>query len=363
MGPQRLHPRLRRAAAPRRPPRRRLRATPRLRGRPGDLHGRLRLGGFAQTPGQLVATRALQGVGAALAAPSVLALLTTSAPDEAARNRAFALFGAVSSGGASIGLILGGLLTDVGSWRWTLFINVPARPRRAAPGRTLRRRDAPPPRSLRPGRRRQRDHRRRLPGVGPHRGAGARLGLAPAPSAASSSAPRCSCCSPAPRPGTRTRWCSRTWSATAAASARSPPWHWSSARTCRCSSSSSSTSSSCSATARSPSGFAFLPFSLGIFGMSRITPWLIATGRAPRHADDRHRRPHRGVRLAQRRGHDRHLPRRDLRPDADRRPGDRTGVHADHGHRALAASSPSTPDRRPACCRPPSSSAAPWASR
>lgn len=110
-----------------------------LGGRLGDVFGRLRafqvglaiftvasaLGGFAQTPGQLVATRALQGVGAALAAPSVLALLTTSAPDEAARNRALALFGAVSSGGASIGLILGGLLTDIGSWRWTLFINVP----------------------------------------------------------------------------------------------------------------------------------------------------------------------------------------------------------------------------------------------
>jgi len=110
-----------------------------LGGRLGDVRGRLRLfeiglvlftlasalGGLAQTPGQLVAARALQGVGAAMAAPSVLALLTTSAPDEAARNRAFALFGAVSSGGASIGLLLGGLLTDVGSWRWTLFINVP----------------------------------------------------------------------------------------------------------------------------------------------------------------------------------------------------------------------------------------------
>ncbi|KQW48023.1 MFS transporter [Nocardioides sp. Root1257] len=110
-----------------------------LGGRLGDVFGRLRvfeiglatftvgsaLGGLAQTPGQLVAARTLQGVGAALAAPSVLALLTTSAPDEAARNRALALFGAVSSGGASIGLILGGLLTDVGSWRWTLFINVP----------------------------------------------------------------------------------------------------------------------------------------------------------------------------------------------------------------------------------------------
>jgi EmrB/QacA subfamily drug resistance transporter len=110
-----------------------------LGGRLGDVFGRLRvfeiglavftlgsaLGGLAQTPGQLIAARTFQGAGAALAAPSVLALLTTSAPDEAARNRALALFGAVSSGGASIGLILGGLLTDVGSWRWTLFINVP----------------------------------------------------------------------------------------------------------------------------------------------------------------------------------------------------------------------------------------------
>src|SRR6478672_10685035 len=110
-----------------------------LGGRLGDVYGRLKvfeiglavftlgsaLGGLAQTPGQLVAARTFQGVGAALAAPSVLALLTTSAPDEAARNRALALFGAVSSGGASIGLILGGLLTDVASWRWTLFINVP----------------------------------------------------------------------------------------------------------------------------------------------------------------------------------------------------------------------------------------------
>jgi EmrB/QacA subfamily drug resistance transporter len=110
-----------------------------LGGRLGDVRGRLRLfetgltlftlasvlGGLAQTPGQLVAARAAQGVGAALAAPSVLALLTTSAPDEPARNRAFALFAAVSSGGASLGLLLGGLVTDVGSWRWTLFINVP----------------------------------------------------------------------------------------------------------------------------------------------------------------------------------------------------------------------------------------------
>ena len=110
-----------------------------LGGRLGDVLGRRRMfeaglalftvaslvGGIAQTPGMLVAARAAQGVGAALAAPGVLALLTTSAPDDAARNRAPALFGAVSSGGMSIGLLLGGALTDLGSWRWTMFINIP----------------------------------------------------------------------------------------------------------------------------------------------------------------------------------------------------------------------------------------------
>jgi EmrB/QacA subfamily drug resistance transporter len=110
-----------------------------LGGRLGDVRGRLRmfeiglsvftlfslLGGLAQTPSQLIIARALQGAGAAMAAPSVLALLTTSAPDEPARNRALALFGAVSSAGATIGLLVGGIVTDLGSWRWTLFINVP----------------------------------------------------------------------------------------------------------------------------------------------------------------------------------------------------------------------------------------------
>jgi EmrB/QacA subfamily drug resistance transporter len=110
-----------------------------LGGRLGDVRGRLRtfelglglftlsslLGGLATSPTALVAARALQGVGAAMAAPNVLALLTTSAPDEAARHRALALFAAVSSGGASIGLLLGGVVTDLGSWRGTMFINVP----------------------------------------------------------------------------------------------------------------------------------------------------------------------------------------------------------------------------------------------
>jgi EmrB/QacA subfamily drug resistance transporter len=110
-----------------------------LGGRLGDVFGRLRIfqlglglftaaslvGGLAQDPTMLVASRAFQGVGAALAAPGVLALLTTSAPDEAARNRGLALFTAVSSGGGTLGLLLGGIVTDLGSWRWTMFINVP----------------------------------------------------------------------------------------------------------------------------------------------------------------------------------------------------------------------------------------------
>lgn len=110
-----------------------------LGGRLGDVFGRRRVfmfglglftlasfvGGLAVDPAMLVASRAFQGVGAALAAPGVLALVTTSAPDEAARNRGLALFTAVSSGGGTLGLILGGIVTDLGSWRWTMFINVP----------------------------------------------------------------------------------------------------------------------------------------------------------------------------------------------------------------------------------------------
>ena len=110
-----------------------------LGGRLGDVFGRRRaftagltvftvgslLGGLAGSADLLVAARSLQGVGAAIAAPSVLALLTTSAPDQAARNRALGLFSAVSSAGGSLGLILGGALTGYASWRFSLIINVP----------------------------------------------------------------------------------------------------------------------------------------------------------------------------------------------------------------------------------------------
>ena len=110
-----------------------------LGGRLGDAFGRLRvfeaglavftlsslLGGLAQSPTMLIAARAAQGIGAALTAPGVLALVTTSTRDEAARHRALALFSAVSVGGGTLGLVLGGLVTEYGSWRWTLFINIP----------------------------------------------------------------------------------------------------------------------------------------------------------------------------------------------------------------------------------------------
>ena len=110
-----------------------------LGGRAGDLLGRRRLfsagialftaasmlGGLAPSAGVLIAARALQGVGAAVAAPAALALLTTSFPEGRERARAIALYSAVVGAGASIGLVLGGILTGWASWRWGLFINVP----------------------------------------------------------------------------------------------------------------------------------------------------------------------------------------------------------------------------------------------
>ena len=67
----------------------------------------------------------MQGVGAAIAAPSTLALLTTTFREGRERTRAIAYYSAVAGGGGSVGLVLGGMLTDWLSWRWGLFINVP----------------------------------------------------------------------------------------------------------------------------------------------------------------------------------------------------------------------------------------------
>lgn len=113
-----------------------------LGGRLGDLYGRRRvfmigvalfafasaLGGLAQNEAMLLGSRGLQGVGAALASPTALALITTTFPAGPQRNRAFSVFAAMSGLGAAIGLILGGWLTDLDpswGWRLTFLINVP----------------------------------------------------------------------------------------------------------------------------------------------------------------------------------------------------------------------------------------------
>ncbi len=110
-----------------------------LGSRAGDILGRRRTfvagigvftvaslaGGFAQSGGELLAARAIQGLGAAIAAPQGLALLTTMYADGEDRNRALGLYSAVSIGGSAVGLIAGGLLTEWVSWRWVLFVNVP----------------------------------------------------------------------------------------------------------------------------------------------------------------------------------------------------------------------------------------------
>jgi EmrB/QacA subfamily drug resistance transporter len=110
-----------------------------LGGRAGDVFGRRRMlmlglavftlaslfGGLATSAGVLLATRALQGVGAAMASPSTLSLISATFEEGEARNRALGVFTAVSAGGGSLGLVLGGALTSWVSWRWVLFINVP----------------------------------------------------------------------------------------------------------------------------------------------------------------------------------------------------------------------------------------------
>jgi len=83
------------------------------------------LGGLAQSSAMLFGARALQGAFAAIMAPSALSLLTVAFSEPKERARAFAVYGGIAGGGAAIGLILGGVLTEYASWRWTLLINVP----------------------------------------------------------------------------------------------------------------------------------------------------------------------------------------------------------------------------------------------
>lgn len=110
-----------------------------LGGRAGDLYGRKRMflvglalftlaslgGGLAQESWHLLLARAVQGLGAAVLAPSTLTILTAAVPEGAARARAIATWTAVGAGGGAAGGLVGGVLVDVLDWRWVLLINVP----------------------------------------------------------------------------------------------------------------------------------------------------------------------------------------------------------------------------------------------
>ena len=110
-----------------------------LGGRMADLLGRRRLfiaglilfgvasllGGFAQTEGQLIAFRALQGLGAALISPAALSIVTTLFTEGAERNKALGVWGAVAGAGGAAGVLLGGVLTEFLGWEWVLFVNTP----------------------------------------------------------------------------------------------------------------------------------------------------------------------------------------------------------------------------------------------
>ncbi|WSX61601.1 MFS transporter [Streptomyces sp. NBC_00986] len=110
-----------------------------LGGRAGDLYGRKRMflvglalftlaslcGGLAQDGWQLLLARAVQGLGAAVLAPSTLTIVTSAVAEGAARARAIATWTAVGAGGGAAGGLVGGVLVDTLSWRWVLLINVP----------------------------------------------------------------------------------------------------------------------------------------------------------------------------------------------------------------------------------------------
>jgi EmrB/QacA subfamily drug resistance transporter len=110
-----------------------------LGGRAGDILGRRRvfiagiavfalaslLGGFADGQVWLLTCRAIQGIGAAVVAPTALSLITTTFPEGPPRNRAMGVYAAMSIGGAAVGLLAGGVLTTYLSWRWVFFVNVP----------------------------------------------------------------------------------------------------------------------------------------------------------------------------------------------------------------------------------------------
>ncbi|MBV9836691.1 MAG: MFS transporter, partial [Solirubrobacterales bacterium] len=110
-----------------------------LGGRAADLIGRKRLfvagvalfslasllNGLAQSSGMLVVGRGLQGLGGALVSPAALSIITTTFPEQDERTKALGVWSAIAAGGGAVGLLMGGLLTDLASWPWIFIVNVP----------------------------------------------------------------------------------------------------------------------------------------------------------------------------------------------------------------------------------------------
>src|SRR5436190_3310424 len=82
-------------------------------------------GGLAANSGQLIAARAVQGLGAAILPPAALSIVTTTFRDGAERNKALGIWGAIAGSGGAAGVLLGGVLTDGLGWEWVLWVNVP----------------------------------------------------------------------------------------------------------------------------------------------------------------------------------------------------------------------------------------------
>lgn len=110
-----------------------------LGGRAGDLVGRKRiflagltvftvaslLNGLATSQEWLIISRGLQGLGGAMVSPAALSIITTTFSDGAERTKALAVWGGIAAGGAAVGLLLGGVLTELFSWEWIFLVNVP----------------------------------------------------------------------------------------------------------------------------------------------------------------------------------------------------------------------------------------------
>src|SRR3989440_2098940 len=110
-----------------------------LGGRAADLLGRRRMFmsglvlfsvaslvcGLANSTGTLVASRAVQGLGAAIISPATLAIITTTFEEGSERNKALGIWGAMGGSGAAAGVLFGGILTKYAGWEWIFFVNVP----------------------------------------------------------------------------------------------------------------------------------------------------------------------------------------------------------------------------------------------